>query len=87
MIVFYFFDRVATKILLSLIRLYQKTLSPDSGWFKNRYPVGYCKFQPHCSEYAYQAIAKYGSIKGTTKAIWRLLRCHPWSKGGADPVK
>ncbi len=72
--------------LLKIIRLYQKTLSPDSGWFVYKYPVGYCKFQPHCSEYAYQAINKYGAFVGTTKAFKRLIRCHPWSKGGADPL-
>lgn len=84
--IFYFLDKQLSKVLLKFIRLYQKTLSPDTGWFKEKYPVGYCKFKPHCSEYAYQAIDKHGSIKGTLKAIWRLLRCHPWSKGGDDPV-
>ncbi|MCB9803072.1 membrane protein insertion efficiency factor YidD [Candidatus Nomurabacteria bacterium] len=73
-------------LLLKLIRLYQKTLSPDTGWFSYQHPVGYCKFRPHCSEYSYQAIEKYGIFKGTIKAFLRIVRCHPWSKGGDDPL-
>lgn len=71
---------------LSLIRLYQKTLSPDTGWFKYYYPHGYCRFTPTCSEYTYQAIEKYGIIKGVLKGSYRILRCNPWSKGGHDPI-
>jgi len=74
-------------IILKLIRLYQKTFSPDHGYFSPLHPFGRCKFRPTCSEYAYQAIDKYGCIKGGLKAIWRLLRCNPFSKGGYDPVK
>lgn len=75
------------KAALGLIALYQKTLSPDHGWFKGRYPAGYCKFQPTCSQYTYQAIDKYGTIKGGLMGAKRILRCNPWSKGGQDPVK
>ena len=46
-----------------------------------------CKYIPTCSEYAIQAIEKYGAIRGSVKAIWRILRCNPFSKGGFDPVK
>ncbi|MBI5254708.1 membrane protein insertion efficiency factor YidD [Candidatus Falkowbacteria bacterium] len=74
------------KIVLWLIRLYQKTLSPDHGWFKKRFLFGYCRFNPTCSEYAYQTIKKYGVIRGGIKAIWRILRCNPFSKGGEDPI-
>ncbi|MCO5178065.1 MAG: membrane protein insertion efficiency factor YidD [Thermomicrobiales bacterium] len=45
-----------------------------------------CRFQPTCSEYGYQAIAKYGIIRGGAMAIWRVLRCNPFNKGGYDPV-
>ena len=66
-------------ILLGLIRLYQKVISPallpDT-----------CRFYPTCSHYGYQAIYKYGAIKGTGMAIWRLLRCNPYNDGGFDPV-
>jgi putative membrane protein insertion efficiency factor len=72
--------------LIKLIELYQRTLSPDHGWFKSKYPAGYCKFTPTCSEYGKLAILKHGSIKGSALALWRVLRCNPWSKGGVDQV-
>lgn len=73
-------------IILQLIRLYQRTLSPDHGWFRHKYPFGYCKFYPSCSEYARQAIEKKGAVRGFLKAAWRVLRCNPFSKGGVDEV-
>ena len=73
-------------LVLRMIRLYQGTLSPDHGPFK--YVVATkCKFSPTCSDYSYQSIEKYGVIKGGAKAVWRVLRCNPFSKGGHDPVK
>jgi putative membrane protein insertion efficiency factor len=68
----------------ALIRLYQKTISPDHGWWKSAFPYGYCKFQPTCSQYTYEAIDKYGFLIGTMKGFWRILRCNPWSRGGVD---
>ncbi len=73
--------------VLRLIKIYQKTLSLDHGWFKFSHPNGYCRFKPTCSEYAYGAVEKYGVIKGGMLAIWRVLRCNPFNKGGWDPVK
>ena len=70
--------------ILWLIKLYQKTLSPDHGFFKKMHPYGYCRFYPTCSEYAYQTINKNGIIFGLPKAFWRIIRCNPWSKGGVD---
>jgi putative membrane protein insertion efficiency factor len=64
---------------LALIRLYQITLSRGL-------PAGTCRFEPTCSHYAYQAIVKHGLIKGSGLAIWRVLRCQPFSQGGYDPV-
>lgn len=75
------------EILIRLIELYQRTLSPDTGWFKSRYPIGYCKYIPNCSEYCKQAIQKHGAGKGIILGVWRILRCNPWSKGGQDPVR
>lgn len=72
-------------LVLRLIRLYQKTLSFDHGFFKIFFPNGYCRFQPTCSEYTYQAVAKYGVIKGGLKGLRRVLRCNPFNKGGFDP--
>lgn len=46
-----------------------------------------CRFHPTCSEYTYQAVEKYGIGKGFFLGIKRILRCHPWSKGGVDPLK
>lgn len=71
---------------LSLIYLYQRTLSPDHGLFKRFFPYGFCRFYPTCSIYAYQAIEKYGIFKGGALGFWRILRCNPWNPGGEDYV-
>jgi len=73
--------------ILLMIKLYQKTLSPDHGPLKIFFPYGYCRFNPTCSVYSYQAIKKYGLIRGLPMAAWRVIRCNPFSKGGDDPVK
>ena len=73
-------------IAIKIIKIYQQTLSFDHGLLKYLFPFGYCRFSPTCSEYAVQAINKYGLIKGGIKAIWRVLRCNPWNKGGWDPL-
>ena len=65
--------------LLSLIRFYRRHLSRA----KKR-PT--CRYIPTCSEYAVEAIQRYGALKGGRLAAWRLLRCNPFSKGGYDPV-
>jgi len=62
-----------------MIRFYQKYLSPLKVYT-------HCKYTPTCSEYAAQAIQKYGVIKGGLLACWRILRCNPFAKGGYDPV-
>ena len=72
---------------LKLIRLYQKTLSLDHGPMRKLYPEGFCRFEPTCSQYTYEAIDKYGVIKGSWRGLKRICRCTPWAKGGADPVK
>ncbi len=67
------------KIFLALIRFYQKHISPA-------FPAR-CRFRPTCSAYAYEAIMKYGALKGGFLALRRLLRCHPFSKADFyDPV-
>ena len=72
-------------LVLRLIKLYQKTLSFDHGFLKVFFPNGYCRFHPTCSEYTYQAVEKYGVIRGGLKGFWRILRCNPFNKGGVDP--
>ncbi|MFA5127081.1 MAG: membrane protein insertion efficiency factor YidD [Patescibacteria group bacterium] len=86
MLVFKYFSLILAKILLKLIRLYQRTISPDTGWFRALNPYGFCRFEPHCSEYGYRAIAKYGPFLGSYKALARIIRCHPWAGGGHDPL-
>ncbi|MDR2766640.1 MAG: membrane protein insertion efficiency factor YidD [Holosporaceae bacterium] len=64
------------KILLSIIGFYRKVVSPH---LKPR-----CRFHPSCSEYAANAIRKYGSFRGIAKTVGRIVRCHPFAKGGVD---
>ena len=78
--------QIPKQSLLFLIRTYQRTISPDHGWFKARNPNGYCKFYQSCSEYGHQAVQKHGVIKGVPRLVWRILRCNPWSKGGIDTL-
>lgn len=66
-------------ILLLLIRGYQKTLSRTLA-------PNTCRFYPSCSHYGYQAIYRYGALKGSWMAFTRLLRCNPFNPGGYDPV-
>jgi len=66
-------------ILLALIRFYQKTIS-------RAMPADTCRFYPSCSHYGYQAIYKYGALKGSVMATVRVLRCNPFNPGGYDPV-
>lgn len=71
---------------LFLIRVYQVTLSFDHGPLKRFAPGGYCRFRPSCSQYTYEAIERYGVVRGLSLGTWRILRCNPWSAGGDDPV-
>jgi uncharacterized protein len=66
-------------LLLGPIRFYQAT-------FSRTIPAGSCRFYPTCSHYGYQAIYKYGALKGGLMAAWRILRCNPFNPGGIDPV-
>lgn len=66
------------KIFLFLIDIYRKFISP---YIPNR-----CRFYPSCSTYTYEAIEKYGIIKGGRLGVWRILRCNPFCKGGIDLV-
>jgi len=79
-----FLWRLPRNILVLIVRVYQKTLSPDHGWPRVLYPGGYCKYSPSCSEYARLSLIKDGAIKGVIKAVWRFIRCNPWSHGGKD---
>lgn len=67
-----------TRMLEILIRLYQWTISPLLG------PT--CRFHPSCSNYALEAIRRFGAVRGGWLTIRRIARCHPWHPGGFDPV-
>jgi len=73
-------------VAIKIIKIYQKTLSFDHGFLKIFFPHGFCRFRPTCSEYAVSALEKYGFFKGGIKALWRVLRCNPWNRGGHDPA-
>jgi uncharacterized protein len=67
------------KVIIFILKAYKRIISPilpDS-----------CRFYPTCSEYAMQAVNKYGVLKGSIKSIYRILRCNPFNKGGYDPVR
>ena len=70
---------VLRRIALLPIRAYQRLLSPLVG--------ARCRYYPSCSDYAAQAIERFGILRGLVLAGWRLLRCNPWSRGGFDPVE
>lgn len=67
-----------TPVALRLLRLYKRWLSPV-------FPPS-CRYVPTCSEYAMEAVERYGTLRGVMMAAWRVLRCHPLAKGGLDPV-
>lgn len=71
-----------TRVLLALLAFYQRWVSPAV----HSLTAGQCRFQPTCSEYAAVAIATHGPVRGSGLALWRLLRCHPFSRGGLDQV-
>ncbi len=65
-------------LLIGIVRLYQLIISP--------YLPSSCRYHPTCSQYGIEALRKHGAIKGGWLTIKRIARCHPWSKGGIDPV-
>jgi len=76
------------RFFLAGIRFYQKYLSFDTGLAKALFLTDKaCRFRPTCSEYTYQAIEKYGILRGGWLGLKRIVKCHPWSKGGKDPVR
>ena len=69
------------KLVLILIKLYKRYLSPIN------FGLNTCRFTPSCADYTYEAVEKYGVLKGGVKGLWRVCRCNPFSKGGYDPVE
>ena len=68
-----------SEFLDKIINIYQVYISPSLP--------SSCRFEPTCSQYARDAIRKYGILKGGVMALWRVMRCHPYSRGGYDPVR
>ena len=64
--------------MITLLCLYKRWISPSL--------LPSCRYVPTCSEYAIEAVERYGVLQGGAKAAWRLMRCHPFAKGGVDPV-
>jgi hypothetical protein len=75
--------RILTSVLLALLAFYRRWLSPA---IHSLNPGGGCRFVPSCSEYATVAIATHGPLRGVGLAFCRLMRCHPFCRGGLDPV-
>lgn len=76
--ILHFFSMILQYIIIGLIRFYQTAISPLTP------PA--CRFTPTCSQYALEAIKKYGQVKGGWLALKRILRCNPWGGSGYDPV-
>jgi putative membrane protein insertion efficiency factor len=70
-------ERLAIGLLVGLIWVYQRTLSPMLG--------NACRFEPSCSRYMVECLRKYGLFRGLAKGLRRVSRCHPWNPGGFDP--
>ena len=70
-------SRIITFLLIMIIRVYQVTLSPLLG------PA--CRFEPTCSRYMVESLRKYGVLKGLSRGLRRVSKCHPWNPGGYDP--
>lgn len=70
---------VLRRAVTAPIRLYQRVISPGLA--------PRCKYEPSCSHYAVQAVERYGILRGLVLAVWRVVRCNPWSHGGYDPVE
>jgi putative membrane protein insertion efficiency factor len=77
-------SRTAALPLVGLVRLYQLTLSPDHGWYRALHPYGFCRYTPSCSQFALDGLRTDGVVALPRIAV-RLVRCHPWARGGADP--
>ena len=71
-------NRIPKTILLMLLRGYKWAISPTLPHA--------CRYVPTCSEYALEAVERYGALRGSAMAVWRLLHCHPFANGGFDPV-
>lgn len=79
-------SRLPRRVGQVLIVIYQRTLSLDHGPLARLVPFQVCGYSPTCSEFGYEAVGKYGLLKGSWLTFKRILRCTPWHAGGHDPV-
>lgn len=70
--------RIVTLVLIFMVRAYQFTVRPLLA--------GACRYHPHCSEYFIEAVTRHGPLRGGYLGVRRIFRCHPWARGGFDPV-
>ncbi len=85
--IFLTFDKMLAKLVIWLLLLYQKTISPDHGFIVRMIKSSWgCRFYPSCSVYSIEALQKYNFLKGIFLSFKRLIRCHPWQTGGYDPL-
>jgi hypothetical protein len=73
-------------VAVVLINIYQAILSPDHSWLKAKYPYGYCRHYPSCSEYSKQSIQKFGLVRGGWLSVKRVAKCNPWTEPGVDLI-
>jgi hypothetical protein len=84
--IFGFLFNLPKAAAVALINAYQLILSPDHSWLKAKFPHGYCKFYPSCSQYSKEAFIKFGFLRGLVLSVMRVLRCHPWAEPKIDMV-
>ncbi len=78
---------MSTRLLIASIALYQKTISPDHGFFYFLYGARRCRFFPSCSDYAIASLRQYGLGTGIMLSLKRIVHCNPFCVGGYDPVR
>jgi len=77
---------IPKNLALLLLEAYQFLFSPDHSWLKEKFPHGYCRFYPSCSQYCKDAIIRFGLVKGGLLGVKRIVKCHPWAETKVDPV-
>lgn len=81
-----FFIKLPSLLAIKLIEVYQFTLSPDHSWLKARFPYGYCRHYPSCSQYAKESLEKFGLIKGSALSLKRIVKCNGFVNPSIDLV-
>ena len=80
-------NNLVSAVVIVVIVLYQKTISPDHGILRYVYRTHHCRFFPSCSDYAIQSLRQYGLMRGIMLSVKRIVRCNPFCVSGYDPVR